>query len=356
MCKMIGYLIKNNFKIMFRSAVNILLYVLCPIVVSAVLISAFSSLMESYKAAPDFTVGYRMQSGSEYAGYMSRLAGIAEENGITFAEYDKGDVETLIREHSLGGFVEFTKDGYKIYETGDAKVEGAALECLISTFFNSAISMHTEDVSIKTEKPGFAPAINSTDYYGIIYVVYFGWCAIVCAAGLFAHEKKYRISERLEVSNLSTLQIYLARLIPIATVVSLGTGAAAVISAVTLGVHWGNIALSALIVLLMIVAATAFEMMIYQITNSLVATIVISFGIVWIMGFIGGSFETYMFSSHPESLKLISPIYHGNRALAELSSMGRSDFAVSSIVYSTVLALVSSVISVTVGTLKRRAR
>ena len=90
--------------------------------------------------------------------------------------------------------------------------------------------------------------------------------------------------------------------------------------------------------------------------DNIVVTIIAVFIVVWLACFFGGSFETYMFSSHPESLKLISPIYHGNRALAELSSMGRSDFTVSSIVYSTVLALVSSIISVTVGTLKRRAR
>ena len=73
---MIRYLIKNNFKIMFRSAVNILLFVLCPIVVSAVLISAFSSLMESYEPAEEFQVGYRIEEDSNYAEYMNMLENV----------------------------------------------------------------------------------------------------------------------------------------------------------------------------------------------------------------------------------------------------------------------------------------
>lgn len=353
---MIRYLIKNNFKIMFRSAVNILLFVLCPIVVSAVLISAFSSLMESYEPAEEFQVGYRIDKDSSYGEYMNMLKNVGDENGVTFVEYDEGDIEELIHQHELGGFVEFKGDSYKVYEINDRKVEGATLEYMMSAFFNSSLSGDIKDISLNIEKSEYAPAINSTDYYGIIYIVYFGWCAIVCAAGLFSNEKKNRIGERLQVSNLSVFQIYLARLIPIVTVVAIGICIAAVVSAFMMGVHWGNIAISVVVILLMIIAATASEMMIYEVTGSMVATIIISFGMVWILGFIGGSFETYMFSPYPESLKQLSPIYHGNRALTELSSMGESDYVLSSIIYSTVLIFVSSFISLIAGKLRRNGR
>ena len=87
---MIRYLIKNNFKIMFRSPVNILLYVLCPILISAILISAFSSLMESYEAPGEFEVGYTVEEDSPYAGIVSALAPVGKENGIIFNRYDGG--------------------------------------------------------------------------------------------------------------------------------------------------------------------------------------------------------------------------------------------------------------------------
>lgn len=350
---MIRYLIKNNFKIMYRSAVNILLFILSPIIVSTVLISAFSSLLESYEPAEDFEVGYRVEADSPYADYISMLDSAGEENGVTFIEYEKGDIEELIDIHELGGFVEFGDDSYKVYKIEDKEIEGATLEYMLSAFFNSAISGDTKDISYTVEKPEFAAAIDSTDYYGIIYIIYFGWCAIVCAAGLFSNEKKNRIGERLQVSNLSVLQIYLARLIPTVSVVSLGIGIAAVFSVVMLGVHWGNVFISAALILLMIIAAVAFEMMIYEITGSMVATVIISFGIVWIMGEIGGSFETYMFSSFSESIKCISPIYHGNRAVTELSSMGHSDYILSSIIYSVAMTVISSAVSLIAGSVRR---
>ncbi|MBE5924573.1 MAG: ABC transporter permease [Lachnospiraceae bacterium] len=350
---MIRYLIKNNFKIMFRNGVNILLFVFCPIVVSAVLMSAFSSLMESYEAVPEFEVGYRFEDDGKYEDYIKYLEKAGEENGITFVQYDNGSPKKLIDEHELGGFVEFKDDTYKVYESDDAKVEGTALEYMMSAFFNAAISGDVNDISINVKKPSFAPAISSTDYYGMIYIAYFGWCAIVCAAGLFSNEKKNKIDDRLKVSNLSVAQLYIARLVPIVSVVSIGIGVASVVIALAFGVHWGNIALSAAIVFVSIVAATSFEMFLYELTGSMVATIIISFSVVWFAGFFGGSFETYMYATHPETLKLAMPLYHENRALVELSSTGSSPFVKSSLLYSGAIAVVTSALTILVGSVRR---
>ena len=341
---------------MFRSPVNILLYVLCPVLVSSILISAFSSLMENYKAPDDFNVGYIVEEGSRYGEAAEALARVGKESGVNFILYESGNPEELVSEQSLGGFVKFTEDGYTIYESKDASTEGAKLEYLISAVFNGAISGDVSDINIPTETPETAPSVDSTDYYGLIELVYFAWCPIICAAGLFAHEKKHRILERFRVSNLSSLQIYLGRMIPIISVVSVGIGFASVFSAVILGVHWGNIALSAVLLLLSVVAATALEMMIYEISQSMIATIIISFSLVWIMGYIGGSFETYMFSAWPQSVKSATPIYHVNRALVELSGAGHSDYVISAVIYLAAITIVTSIISVLVGTIRRKDR
>ena len=353
---MIRYLIKNNFKIMFRNPVNILLYVLCPILISAILISAFSTLMESYEAPGAFEVGYSVEADSPYAGIMEAMDSIGKENGIAFNRYNTGTPEDLIESHRLGGFIVFTKEGYTIYESRKRQVEGAKLEYMISAVYNGMISGDVSDIQIPTESPEVAPAINSTDYYGMVYMVYFGWCAIVCAAGLFSQEKKHQILDRFRVSNLSPVQIYFGRAIPIITVVSIGIGIASVISAFVLGVHWGNIILSGMVILLSVIAATAFEMMIYEITQSMIATIILSFGIVWWLGYLGGAFETYMFSSWPESVKLISPLYHANRALVELSGTGHSDYILSSVIFLGAITVISSLIAIFVGSLRRKER
>ena len=353
---MIRYLIKNNFKIMFRSPVNLLLFMLCPVLISAILISAFSSLLASYKAPEAFDVGYRVEAESNYGEVARALEQVGRESGVTFVLYESGDPGELVKEHGLGAFVDFTGEGYKIYETEDAKAEGAKLEYMISAVFNSGISGDISDIDLPVETKEVAPAVDSTNYYGIVFLVYFGWCAIVCAAGLFSQEKKNRILERLQVSNLSPVQIYLGRVIPLITVVAIGIGTSAIIEGVLLGVHWGNVAITALLILLTVVAASAFEMMIYEITRSMIATIIFTFTLVWILGYIGGAFETYLFSSWPEKVKLISPLYHTNRALVELSTSGTSDYVVSSIVYLAAITLVSSLIAVLAGTIRRKDR
>lgn len=118
---------------------------------------------------------------------------------------------------------------------------------------------------------------------------------------------------------VSRWKLYLAKLLPDVLVVSVGMGIAVGITSFLYGIHWGNIFLSAVLVLLTIMASSAFGFMLYYIFNNLIITIIILFTCVWFMGFFGGSFETYMFSNWPDSVKNLSPIYHSNRALVENS-------------------------------------
>ena len=73
-------------------------------------------------------------------------------------------------------------------------------------------------------------------------------------------------------------------------------------------------------------------------------------------GFYGGSFETYIYSAHPESIKLLSPIYHINRALTELSCMGRSDYVGSAVGYAGLIVAASSIIAILFGQIRKRGR
>ena len=58
---MVRYLIKNNFKLMFRNTWSVVFMLLGPILVIAILSSAFSELMKSYESVDEFAVGYRVQ-------------------------------------------------------------------------------------------------------------------------------------------------------------------------------------------------------------------------------------------------------------------------------------------------------
>ncbi len=361
---MIFYVIKNYAKLMCRSSMNVILLVVTPIILIAVLSSAFSSLMASYEEAGDFKAGYRISDGSPMAPYFDELKKAAEDSGVSFVEYAEGDAEELIRNGDVAGFVELGEDSCSIIKSSEHETEGKILEYMMTSFEkNIETNMlayrngsAVPDVALTVTRPEHMPAVDATDYYGIVETVYFLWCGIVCVAGIVNNEKKFKIIQKFRLAGLSEFKIYLSKFIPAAAVVAAGIGTAAVISVMMFGIRWGNIPLSVLIVAMMILAAIAMGLMFYSITDNIVLTIVLTFGIVWFAGFVGGSFETYLFSGHPEYLKELSPIYYGNRSLVELSSMGRTDYAGKSILISAAMTIICSAAAVLAGTIRKRGR
>ena len=356
---MIRYLIKNNFKLMFRSTWSIVLMLLGPIMVIAVVSSAFSALMKSYEGVEEFSVGYRVQNVEEAMIEATKLAG--EEAGILFYEYPEGEIEDIMANNELAGFVNITKEEYTVYTSEDYEVEGITLEYFMSKVMSEGINQalsgqNKSEIELPVEQLEYMPAIDAVDYYGIVYIVYFCWCGIVCAVGVLNNEKKYGIGRRFQVSNLSETQNFLGKFIPIVLTVAGGMGIAIATTVLLYGIHWGKPLVSMGIVLLMIVAGAAFALMLYYITENIVITIILQFTIVWILGFLGGSFETYMFSATPELLKKLSPIYHTNRALVELSCMGESTYITSAIIYSLAITVICSMIAIFAGCIRKRGK
>lgn len=358
---MIRYLIKNNFKLMFRNTWSVVVMLLGPILVIMVLSSAFSELMKSYEEVDEFEVGYRMQEAAEYQGMMESAKSAGEEAGVLFYEYPEGKIEDVMEKNQLAGFVEFLDDSYVVYKSADYEVEGITLEYFMNKMMHAGVDVslqmtEKEDIVLPIEELDFMPAVNARDYYGIVYIVYFCWCGMICATGVLSNEKKYGIVRRFQVSNISEPKNYLGKFIPVTLTVSAGMAAATIITVLLYDIHWGNPPLSALIVFMMILAGNALGMMLYNISDSLVITIIMEFTIVWFMGFFGGSFETYMFSSMPDAVKHLSPIYYGNRALVELSCMGKSNYTAGAVWYSLGITAVCSVIAILAGSIRKRGR
>ncbi len=343
---------------------NVVLLIVAPIILVAVLSSAFSSLMASYEEAGEFRAGYRINDDSVMTSYMDELKEKAGGNGVTFIEYTGGDIRDLISREDLAGFVEFNGDTYTIYKDSKHETEGKILDYMMSSYeknietgmlaFQNASGVPA--VSLTVTHPEHMPEVSATDYYGIAQPVYFLWCGIVCIAGIINNEKKYRIMQKLRVAGVSEVKIYLARFVPTVAVTAAGIGIACVLSSLMFGIHWGNIPLSALIVLSSVPASIALGLMFYSVFDNIVLTIVVMFGAIWYAGFVGGSFETYLFSDHPQFLKELSPLYYINRSLVELSSTGKSDYAVKAILICVVMTVVCSAVSVLAGTIRKRGR
>lgn len=356
---MIRYLIKNNFKLMFRNTWSVAVMLLGPILVIAVLSSAFSELMKSYEGVDTFAVGYRIQEADDAVIKAMKIAG--EEAGILFYEYPEGEIKDVMEKNELSGFVEFSEDKYTVYTSADYEVEGITLKYFMNKVMNEGIHASLQiqeqsEIVLSVEQLEYMPAIDSVDYYGIIYIVYFCWCGMICATGVLSNEKKYGIVRRFQVSNISESQNYFGKFIPIVLTATGGMAVATVITVLLYDIHWGNPLLSAVIVFLMIGAGTALGIMLYNISDSLVITIILLFTIVWFMGFFGGSFETYMFSGISDSLKQLSPIYYGNRALVELSCMGESSYVASTVIYSLAIIVICSIIAIFAGYVRKRGK
>lgn len=360
---MIRYLIKNNFKLMFRNTSSLILMTLGPILVIAILSSAFSELMKSYEVVDKFEVGYRAEEVSEIHGNVELLKEAGMEAGITFNKYPEGNPKDVIENNNLAGFVEFDKDKYVLYKSAEYEVEGIMLEYFLNRIMSESVKASfgivyktTDGVELPIEQIEFMPAIDSKDYYGIIYIVYFCWCGIICALSMLTSEKKYGLEGKFQVSNLSQFQMYMSKFVPLVLVVVLGIGIATILTILMFGTHWGSAPLSAILLFFIIVAACAFTLMIYNISDSIVITIIVLFTTVFFFGYVGGSFETYMYAAVPDIIKQISPIYHGNRALVELSCMGYSEYVRSSITFSLAITVVCSAVAIFAASIRKRGR
>ncbi len=371
---------------MGRSWVNVLLFAICPVIVSAVLISAFSDLMENYKERGEMRCGYSIESGSIWETAEEALKISGEQADIDFVRFDAEEPEEMISKNELSGFVKFESGKYKIYRVSDQPTQGAALEYFMSLFCDEmtnakidsvrkdSIETDTpapdpaardqqmlgadpyENIKLNIEHPAFLKAVDSTGYYGIVFVLYYAWCAIICASGILTSEKKYGIRRRYAVSALNDLQLYLGRFVPLAIVVFFGTIGAAILNSICFGTNWGNLLYAGVLFLVMTAAASALGLMFQSLTDNMIITVILTFSLVWIAGFFGGSFETYMFSDRPQILKELSPIYHCNRAMVEQAASGRTNYIPSAILYCAAIAVVCSLISVAANSIRRRGR
>lgn len=362
---MIRYLIKNNFKLMFRNKWIIVVMVLGPILVIAILSSAFSDLMKSYEGVDAFKAGYRIEEGSRFDDNIEAVKVAGKETGITLLEYPEGEPKEVIENNGLAGFVEFGRDSYTVYESTDFKTEGIILEYFLSRMMkgyadNVLYTMmpepEEERIELPVEELDYMPPIESKDYYGIVYIVYFAWCGIICAANVLSSEKKYGIEHKFQVMAVSNFKMYLSKWVPTVLVVSAGLAFTTVLTILLFDIHWGNAVVSAFLLLLTIMASLAFALMIYYIFHNMAMTIIAVFTSVWFMGFFGGSFETYMYSAWSESVKRLSPLYHVNRALVEISCRGHSTYTASCIIYMLVIMVICSVIAVTADGIRKRGR
>ena len=78
---MIRYLIKNNFKLMLRNKWVLATMLLGPVLVIALLSSAFGDMMASFEGAEEVRTGYRVSESSIFADGMEEIKSAGETAG-----------------------------------------------------------------------------------------------------------------------------------------------------------------------------------------------------------------------------------------------------------------------------------
>lgn len=363
---MIFYIIKNNLKLMLRSRWILIIMILGPILTIAILSSAFEDLLKSYEGTDEFTVGYSIEDNSVFEAGLSQIEEAANKLSITMKEYPDGTPEKLMEQNSLAGFVELNEKDYVVYTSKNYMTEGITLEYFMSQVMKNIKSgmletmvpgiSDSEDFEIPVEEIEYMPAVNAKDYYGIVYIVYFIWCGIVCLASIFASEKKNGIDKKYQISGISNTRLFAAKWIPAVITIALEITVTIVVSTLLFGINWGNLPMTVLILFLTVLASASFSLMLYYLIQNIAVTIIAVFSIVWFLAFFGGCFETYMFSSCPEFLKELSPIYYVNRTIVEYSCMGKSEFLGICVIYLAVIIVVCAAAAIGIDTIQKRGR
>lgn len=341
---MLWYMIKNNLKLMLRHKWVIVMLIVGPVITTAVLSSAFESMLSTYEGIEEFLSGYQISEESPLFKYAEEMQKNAKDAGFNLMEFDTGNAEELMEKHNLSTFAKIEKDSYTIYTMHGKESEGMVTEYFYNSLFEeselSAMQGNFKKISLPVIKLETMPEVTSTDYYGIIYHIYYLWCCFISISVVFSSEKKNQIEKKYQVSGVKSLALVLGKAIPciLSTLITLGISM--ILSYILFGIQWGTSLMTPCILLLIVVAATMFGLFVVKLTNNLAISVVAIFIMVWLAGFIGGSFETYMFSAWSENIKILSPIYHSNRALVECSQMGHSKYCQSAILYLTGISVV----------------
>lgn len=349
---MLWTIIKNNFKLMFRNKIVVIMMTLCPILVVAALSSAFQTLLKTDYDEEGFTIGYYAEEKSEIALYLQTGKEEFEKNDIIIKEFAKVTPEYLVKDETVDIFVHVKENEIVIYSSESDSMYVKICENILQQFIvgmeNYKLQLidkaqgktETAHVSIKVTKLEGIKLASAEDYYGIIETIYFIWCGMILLAAVVQSERKNYIQRRILVSPSSRLTLYLGKFIPCELLLLVVTSISVCISTYLFDIHWGNLPGTIGILLLTSLASTAFGILCIYIVNNLAVSVVLLFAIVWFAGFIGGSFQTYMFDNFPEFINRLSPLYYVNRTIVEYSTMGKSIFTTDCIIVMSIMFVV----------------
>lgn len=369
-------LVKNNFKLLLRNKIMVGMFTIFPILLITILSSAFSLDLKNDYVLESFEVGYSIEKGTEIEPYFMVFKDQIKEIPVTFIEMTKDEALSALEDKKITCYVELNDQKYTLYKNQGLDINTIIVETTLDaglylydgikelqslTPDGSLVSDSTQpskdtteflDEFINISKLDADPIPEAQDYYGIVQLVYIIWFGIASCITFADTERKSGVVYRIALSKANASILFLGRFIPTVFSLCFQVGIALITSTILLKINWGPYPLLSFgILLLEIIAISAFGTTISFIIKNVslinIGTYVASF----IFGMLGGCFQTYMYNVD-ESLAKWSPLYYINRTLVELSTKGYSAYLNKSII------LLMSVIglSLIIGVIYSRVR
>lgn len=374
---MLFILVKNNLKLMLRDKLSILLLIFFPILLIAILSSAFTSLLNKNHTMEPFTVGYSIEKGSKIENNFNNFIDNFKANNITLMEMKKNKAIENVKNDTIAAYVEINDSSYKLYKKDGLSVNtiifensfssamdiydgSKALMSYLSEYglaskYNSPNAVSSNNF-VKFENIKADPVPSSTVYYGIVEIVYIIWFGMMAVSSVVSMERKYGVTERIGLTKANSLILFLGKLIPAVIAVSIQISIAAITSAILMKVNWGNSPmLSAAIILLEIIAVSALGIFLAAIIKSQALVNVLIVIQAFFFGFIGGSCQTYMYNFVSDNIAKLSPLYYINRTLVELSTKGYSSYTNKCILLLAAISFAAIVSGILITIKERRA-
>lgn len=369
-------LVKNNFKLMIRDRISILFLVFLPILLIALLSSAFSKIMNKDYSMESFNVGYNIEKGSDIEKTFPTFIDNFKENKIILSKMSKEKALEKVKDGSLAAYMDISDKEYTIYKEDKFNINAEIFQnsmdsamylydgnkVLISYLAENKMplqisSNHEENKKfIKSEYIKVEPMPDSSVYYGITEIIYIIWFGMMAVSSIVSDERKSGVTSRIGLTNANSFILFLGKLIPAVCAVFVQVAIAAIVSTILMDVNWGNLILSSAgILILEIIASSAIGIAFSMIIKSQALVNVIIFILAFVFGFIGGTFQPYMYNFVGENISKLSPLYYTNRTLVEFSTKGYSNYTSGCVLILLSISVISIVIGITSTERSRRA-
>ena len=337
-------MIKNYTKLLWRRKAMIIITLIGLVVIVSTVANAFHTLLDKNDETGGFNLGYVIEEGSRYEPVEAMLMDEFGKKDIKTQRYNSADPMAVIESGEQDVFIDFGKDSYSITGNKKKTIETRIVQYSLYNLDRNMDSMMTGGLKTTDIKVGTIPETKvpeAENYYCHAFIVLFLTISPIYMSLIFYTERKQKIGQRLVIGNAGAAARYFGKF-----GASFITGMAVLPLAGTLlfklmfKMEIGDVLIYAGIMTLTGIAFTAFGIIFLLLFRQPAVSIGLMFMILWVLGFIGGAFETYIYSSIPEIVKRVSPVYYINRSLLEISVNGRSDFLMPCVIYLAAMAVV----------------